>query len=184
VLVDLHVANEPLFTFCLNAACTLGLAGGAGGELVLFALDIPARTAAVTARIALATPGVSVSTLLLPSLPGGGGGGASGGDSGGSIAVTGCWDHAARLVDLRAGAQVGELRWHDASIYALAGVEVAAAAAGSCDGGAEDAAAGLCADAAAGGAAPVAERVFRVATGAKDGRVALWTLSVAQGPRG
>jgi hypothetical protein len=49
---------------------------------------------------------------------------------------------------------------------------------------AEDAAAGLCADAAAGGAAPVAERVFRVATGAKDGRVALWTLSVAQGPRG
>ena len=82
-----------------------------------------------------------MSTLLLPSLPGGGGGGASGGDSGGSIAVTGCWDHAARLVDLRAGAQVGELRWHDASIYALAGVEVAAAAAGSCDGGAEDAAA-------------------------------------------
>ena len=175
VLVDLHLANEPLFTFTLDAACRLGLAGGAGGELLLFALDIPARTATVTGRLALATPGVSVSALLQPSLDCSGGGG-----GGGAIAVTGCWDHAARLVDLAAGAHVAELRWHDASIYALAGVEVAAmAAAADGDGGEgstdDD-------DAGALHAAPATERVFRVATGAKDGRVALWTLSVAQQP--
>lgn len=164
VLIDVHLSNDPILTFALDPAYRRGLAGGAGGDIVLFSLDIPARTAQVTRRIALATPGISLATLIakppadvseeLHS-------------HGPSLVATGGWDHTVRIIDLSAQEQVAQLEWHDASVYALAAMRVGAES--------EEADGNLGFDSTATGSA-----TYRVATGAKDGRVAVWTIEVIE----
>lgn len=192
VLVDLHLSTDPLLTFTLDprGGYVRGVAGGAGGDLVLFTLDIPARTGAVTRRIPLATPGVSLSALVTPPppqwwRPGGvwgevppraraspvgadnadGGGGAW---EGGSLVATGGWDASVRLVDLGSGQPVAALAWHGASVYALAAAQAPPGEAGD----------SLTGGSGAWGRATTPTTTFRVASGAKDGRVAVWTLEV------
>lgn len=171
VLVDIHLSTDPLLTFTLGAAYRHGVAAGAGGDITVFALDIPRRAASVTRRIALAKPGASVSAPLSPF----GGGSAESADDGApppssssaqSVAVVGGWDGTARLVDLPTGAQLAALHWHGVSVYSLAAAPAAAP-----PGGDDDGLDGFGGERHAGAS-------YRVATGSKDGRVALWTVDV------
>jgi len=87
VLVALPVCRDPLLTFALRSDEAGGAAAGAGAFVSVFWLDIEAGGAAVTHRVALASPGAGVSLAL----------GRHAGPGEECIAI-GCWDSTVRIV--------------------------------------------------------------------------------------
>lgn len=177
VLIDIHLSPDPILAFTLSADYTCGIACGSGSEAVVFSLDIPTRTGSVSRRIVLSKPGISTCTLLQPPVAHHSGARESSEAAGmadtaasppASVAITGGWDGLARVIDLNAGDQLAVLRWHGCSVYSIAAAASTPPASAD-DDGAET----MCEPTSDPGSSS-----FRVATGAKDGRIALWTVDL------
>lgn len=166
-IITLPICRDPILTFSIlepsqrHPKQQSGVAGTSGSSVYCFSLDYETCTGLVLRKIRLSSPGCAISMpLRLPAFPSG-------------VVVLGCWDSCARIValdedvDAQAATAVGVaglvsdvLQWSGAGIYALAGTSA---------GNSES----------SGGAAVfngTSSSSLLIATGSKDGRIALWSV--------
>ena len=184
--LPLFAPGEPILAFALawdGRGSLAGAAGGPGGALRSFWASPASRCGGAGRERLLATPGVSALVALrgcgdagAPAFLSGGwdgrlrlwgaaGGGSGEACAGGRAAAGDTWRSHRLAPPAAALPPLAALAWHTSSVYALAAVGAARAAGAPAEADSED-------EREAAGAPPT----WRVASGAKDGRIALWTL--------